>query len=236
MNNSGIRADLVVSAAGRRDPSPVTYGELYQAQPFGNTLTTPDDDRRHDQAIARAAVHPARHARGRAAGVSRLLLSVQAGCAGRTARRSGLADDRRPEDWRRRPRPGRRQRFPRRRRARFHGVRGRNRPDAAASWISMRSPRTSRTTRRCRRARRTGSSGRTDGRAGCVVRRLKRCTTVARSQTAKERWPDFSPAQELLRHRPRGGMMRRTECAPMRMLAVTMISAAALAVGLHAPD
>ena len=33
---------------------------------------------------------------------------------------------------------------------------------------------------------------------------------------------------------PRGGMMRRTECAPMRMLAVTMISAATLAVGLHA--
>jgi 5'-nucleotidase len=38
MNNSGIRADLVVSAA-TPGPSPVTYGELYDVQPFGNTLT-----------------------------------------------------------------------------------------------------------------------------------------------------------------------------------------------------
>ena len=41
MNNSGIRADLVVPGTGTPGPSsPVTYGELYQAQPFGNTLTT----------------------------------------------------------------------------------------------------------------------------------------------------------------------------------------------------
>ena len=41
MNNSGIRADLVGSGSGTPGPSsPVTYGELYQAQPFGNTLTT----------------------------------------------------------------------------------------------------------------------------------------------------------------------------------------------------
>jgi 5'-nucleotidase len=40
MNNSGIRADLVVSGSGTQgSSSPVTYGELYQAQPFGNTLT-----------------------------------------------------------------------------------------------------------------------------------------------------------------------------------------------------
>jgi 5'-nucleotidase len=38
MNNSGIRADLVVSAVPP-GPSPVTYGELYDVQPFGNTLT-----------------------------------------------------------------------------------------------------------------------------------------------------------------------------------------------------
>jgi 5'-nucleotidase len=38
MNNSGIRADLVVSAA-TPGLSPLTYAELYDVQPFGNTLT-----------------------------------------------------------------------------------------------------------------------------------------------------------------------------------------------------
>jgi 5'-nucleotidase len=41
MNNSGIRADLVVSGGGTPGrSSPVSYGELYDVQPFGNTLTT----------------------------------------------------------------------------------------------------------------------------------------------------------------------------------------------------
>jgi 5'-nucleotidase len=41
MNNSGIRADIVVPGGGTGGPSsPVTYGELYDVQPFGNTLTT----------------------------------------------------------------------------------------------------------------------------------------------------------------------------------------------------
>jgi len=41
MNNSGIRADIVVAGGGVQGrSSPVTYGELYDVQPFGNTLTT----------------------------------------------------------------------------------------------------------------------------------------------------------------------------------------------------
>ncbi|MEO8259541.1 MAG: bifunctional metallophosphatase/5'-nucleotidase [Acidobacteriota bacterium] len=40
MNNSGIRADLVAGSATVAAPAPVTYGELYDAQPFGNTLIT----------------------------------------------------------------------------------------------------------------------------------------------------------------------------------------------------
>jgi 5'-nucleotidase len=34
MNSGGVRADLIVSAGG----GPVTYGQLFSAQPFGNTL------------------------------------------------------------------------------------------------------------------------------------------------------------------------------------------------------
>jgi 5'-nucleotidase len=41
VNNSGIRADLAVSGGGTPGrSSPVTYGELYDVQPFGNTVTT----------------------------------------------------------------------------------------------------------------------------------------------------------------------------------------------------
>lgn len=39
MNNSGIRADLVAAAAAAPGPRPVTYGELYSVQPFGNVVT-----------------------------------------------------------------------------------------------------------------------------------------------------------------------------------------------------